>query len=435
MHVNSSVVLFVNFLLFCSMLSGPVGAESFSTDTINPVSVASSFMEEIVAQVDESLVRMYHENLMSFGPRYTGSINCTLAGQYLYECFEEMNLSVAFHEWEYDGFHSRNVVATLEGTDPDRHGYYVVSAHYDCTPGSLGADDDGSGVAAVLSIAQIMSQYQFNNTVRFILFSGEEVGTYGSFSYACDCYQNGDDVLGVINLDMIGYANTTKGGRLIRFHSPKRSEWIAEWASEVSMRYSDLLHMGVELRPNYIGADHQGFVQFGYDGVWIAHHDGYPWGNTPQDTPDHLNWTYQIKATRFLLAFVVDLARTSIPIQVHLRTPYEGSLSLFDRSVWYLDGGKPWYLELRGVTLLIGGATALCEVFSKDPVEQVIFCIDDDFLRGDSQPPYEWKIQGKFFPLIGRHTLRVFAYTTTGEMATDEMDIFIVTLSCQYGRF
>jgi len=64
-----------------------------------------------------------------------------------------------------------------------------MSARYDCTSGSLGADDDGSGVAAVLASASIMSHYAFNHTIRFIAFSGEEVGTYGSFTYAKEAYE------------------------------------------------------------------------------------------------------------------------------------------------------------------------------------------------------------------------------------------------------
>ena len=59
---------------------------------------------------------------------------------------------------------------------------YVVSAHYDCSEGSMGANDDGSGVAGMLAIADILSKYSFNHTIQFIAFSGEEVGTLGSFT-------------------------------------------------------------------------------------------------------------------------------------------------------------------------------------------------------------------------------------------------------------
>ena len=50
----------------------------------------------------------------------------------------------------------------------------------------------------------------------------------------------------------------------------------------------------------------------------------------------------------------------------------------------------------------------------------------------DSEPPYEWTIQGWFIPIIGKHILDVYAYTTTGKVASDQMDITIVELATSY---
>ena len=86
------------------------------------------------------------------------------------------------------------------------------------------------------------------------------------------------------------------------------------------------------------------------------------------------------------------------------------------------------------MTLILGRANASCEVITKEEVKFVIFCIDNEFLFWDSKAPYEWKIQGKHLPLIGKHKLKVYAYTMSGIRATDEMDIYIFTLSYQYGK-
>jgi len=64
----------------------------------------------------------------------------------------------------------------------------------------------------------------------------------------------------------------------------------------------------------------------------------------------------------------------------------------------------------------------------------VVFCINDEFIYWDSEPPYEWRIQGKFLPLFGRCKMKVFAYTISGKYASDEMDIIIFTSSYQYGK-
>jgi len=420
----------IAILLISTILLLPVGQSNFQPEIDNNQKIIEMFL-----QVDESRIYNYHEKLMNFGPRYTGSINCSLAADYIYDEFEKMDLEVEFHNWEYDGFQSRNIIATLNGSDKNSNAIFIMSAHYDCTPGSLGADDDGSGVAAVLAAAEIMSKYSFNHTVRFIAFSGEEVGTYGSFTYARDAYEQGDNIVAVINIDMIGYAETTEGGKYIRFHSPERSMWIAEFATAIGEKYGEFLDMYVETRPNYIGADHQAFVDYGYDGVWIAHHDGYQWANTPEDTPDHLNWTYQTKATKLLLAVVAELAIKPLDVQVVLRSPYEGKGYIFNKPIFSLACGKGWYKNRRGMTLIFGRADAIADVFSDEKIEYVVFCLDGNFMKFDSEPPYEWKIQGKHYPVFGKTKLKVYAYTESQKFATDEMDITIFTTSCQYGKW
>ena len=127
--------------------------------------------------------------------------------------FTRWGLSVEFHNWTFDDFTDRNVVATLPGTDTSSNAIFIFCAHHDTVAISPGADDDGSGVAAVLATAKILSQYSFNYTIRFITFSGEEDGLYGSYMYAHNASQRGDNIVAVIDADMIGYANTTEGGR------------------------------------------------------------------------------------------------------------------------------------------------------------------------------------------------------------------------------
>jgi hypothetical protein len=388
---------------------------------------------EMINQINETLLSQYHYGLMKFGPRYTGSINCNLAADYIYEAFQQMGLDVEFHEWRYNGFHSKDVVATLHGTDLNSTAEYILCGHFDTVAGAPGADDDGSGTAAVLAIASILRQYQFNHTIRFITFSGEEVGTYGSFTYARDASYRGDNIVAVLNMDMIGYASTTEGGRVLRFFPPPRSRWIADYATLISEKYNEIIDMRIDTFPSYRGADDQAFVDYGFDGVWIAHQDGYPWGHSPNDTADHLNWSYYVKATKLMLAITAEIAQKPIDVQVVLRRPYEGYTYFFKHPLLESSFGKKWFGGLRGLTIILGGKTlASAEVFSNEQIQYVIFCIDGYFMFWDSQPPYEWTIQGWFYPINGRHTLEVYAYTTSGKIASDEMDIFILSLAISY---
>jgi len=388
---------------------------------------------EMINQINESRIMYFFENLMEFGVRYTGTDNCSKAGDWIYDEFQQMGLDVQFHDWKHRKFESRNVVATHPGDDPFSNAIFIICAHYDTYPTSPGANDDGSGIVAILAIAEILSQYSFKHTIQFITFSGEEVGTYGSFKYAVEAYDRGDNIIAVLNLDIIGYAETTKGGRILRFFHEEPSTWIAEFAQEISKKYMDIIDMTIENLPNYPGADHQAFVDYGYEGVWIAQHDPNLVGHTPNDTLANINITYQIKATKLMLAVLTELAIRPIPIQVILRSPLEGRGYINNIPIIRLSFSEYFYLRLRGMTLVLGRALAEAEVICKENVDYVIFSINDVFTVWDSEPPYEWKIQGKFYPLIGRHKLKVFAYSETGEMDTDEMEIVFLTFSYQYG--
>jgi Peptidase family M28/Fibronectin type III domain len=106
-----------------------------------------------------------------------------------------------------------NVVATLRGTDAtaaDR--VYVVGAHYDsrvsdvmnATADAPGANDDGSGTAAVIELARVFAKRPTDSTIVFVAFAGEEQGLYGSDHFAQLADNNDWNIQGVLNMDIIG---------------------------------------------------------------------------------------------------------------------------------------------------------------------------------------------------------------------------------------
>jgi hypothetical protein len=108
-----------------------------------------------------------------------------------------------------------SVIATLQGDAPGP--VYVLSSHYDdcngdCTDGTReapGADDNGSGVAAVLEAARVMAPHHFRGTIVFATFDGEELGLWGSQHFADELKAKGTNVAAVLNNDIIG---STAGG-------------------------------------------------------------------------------------------------------------------------------------------------------------------------------------------------------------------------------
>ena len=106
-----------------------------------------------------------------------------------------------------------NVIATLHGQQPASAGrMYVVSGHLDSrvtdvlngTSDAPGADDDASGVAGVLELARVMSKHDFDATIVFAVFSGEEQGTFGSINYATRLKNANANVAGMFSNDIIG---------------------------------------------------------------------------------------------------------------------------------------------------------------------------------------------------------------------------------------
>ena len=111
-----------------------------------------------------------------------------------------------------------NIVATLPGSQPaSRDRVYVVCGHYDSSASNPldadspapGADDDASGVAAVLELARVMSHYEFNATLVFLATAGEEQGHRGAAHWAAQAGKKGLNLAGVLNNDTIG---STRGG-------------------------------------------------------------------------------------------------------------------------------------------------------------------------------------------------------------------------------
>lgn len=109
---------------------------------------------------------------------------------------------------------SENLTATLVGlVQPGRE--FVLGAHFDTVPGSPGADDNASSVAAVLEAARVMAGQPVHSTVHFVFFALEEAGIEGSEAYAAALAAANHSVIGMISLDMIGYTCSTPGCQLV----------------------------------------------------------------------------------------------------------------------------------------------------------------------------------------------------------------------------
>ena len=93
---------------------------------------------EIMQKINQTLLKKYLTKLVEFGPRDTGTYGCFKAGEYIYNEFKKMNLTVRYHYWSQYGniwnrrfYSDRNIEATLEGTNKSSNIVFVFNAHYD----------------------------------------------------------------------------------------------------------------------------------------------------------------------------------------------------------------------------------------------------------------------------------------------------------------
>ncbi len=185
------------------------------------VTEPDSRIVELMNEVDGTLIEANVQHMQYYGTRNAYSSQSVEAQIWLQQELEFLGLEVEVMDFSMpNGPASDNVIAILYGTTHPEE-YVVLGAHYDSfsrDSSAPGADDNASGTAAVLEIARILSQYEFERSIIFCTFSGEEYGLYGSKAYASRCSQQGMNILGYFNLDMIGYlkpGNTTIKSSLI----------------------------------------------------------------------------------------------------------------------------------------------------------------------------------------------------------------------------
>lgn len=208
-----------------------------------------------------------------------------------------------------------NVVGTLKGADETE---VIITAHYDAfvwnedtqyiyTPG---ADDNASGVSAVLESARLLSGYDWQNTLKFVLFSGEEVGLWGAFDYALQSRHK--DVLGFLNADMIAYDGLDDG--YVSVEADTTNNPLSWGAGSCFCDVVDIysLDLNPDLTRGYVG-DAFMLHSVGMPGISIiedskGNDDFNPFYHTTEETLDKLNTPYLTEVTKACVGWMVHMA-------------------------------------------------------------------------------------------------------------------------------
>jgi Zn-dependent M28 family amino/carboxypeptidase len=290
-----------------------------------------------------------------------------------------------------------NVVATLKGTDPADNRIFLISGHLDNMRSSVmdrvgdapGANDDASGVSAVLECARIMSKRNFPATIIFVAVSGEEQGLLGAYFMANKAKKEDWNIEAVLNNDIMGSNNssetniigntkirvfseglpafeTEKNAKAIRqlgLENDGKSRQLARYIKETGERYVDNLDIVMIYRNDRFlrGGDHTAFVDNGYTAVRITemnenyyhqHQDvrkenGIQYG----DLIEFMDFEYLRKNTAMNLSSLANLAKApAMPLEVKIDVKKLGNTSLLYWKAPKTGTTKGYYVMMRETT-------------------------------------------------------------------------------------
>ncbi|MGQ9802161.1 MAG: M28 family peptidase [Candidatus Saccharicenans sp.] len=285
--------------------------------------------EQLAAEVSADNLRRGVVDLQNFGTRYAPTGNCLQAGQYIYDYFVSLGLPVSYQEFYYSTYLCRNVIAEVTGqTYPEQ--VVIICAHYDSTSDQRwtlapGADDNASGTSAVLEAARIVASRPLDFTVRFILFSAEEQGLIGSLRYVQEKLDPAENILGVINLDMVAYADYLPED--LDVIGNRSSGWLVDRLAALSVTYGPVQGKKI-IDASFVYSDHAPFWDRGISAICAIEDASVPnpYYHKTTDTVDTLNFDFYRAAARGCLISLVDLAQVIRP--GYPATPRNFNLSL-----------------------------------------------------------------------------------------------------------
>jgi Zn-dependent M28 family amino/carboxypeptidase len=261
------------------------------------------------------------------------------AAEYIAGQWHGFGYRVDRQEYQANGVTCANLEVERPGREPTS-GIMLIGAHYDSLRGCPAANDNGSGVAALLELARRFAEVEPGRTVRFVAFANEEPPFFmthqqGSIVYARAAQQRGDDIRMMASLETMGYFSEATGSQryppLFRHFYPDRSNFlglvsdflglVSDFRSRPAMSRlaaafraaSDFpLEHTATFRwiPGVAWSDHRSFWRAGYRPVMITDTAfyRYPYYHTAADTPDKLAYDAFARATEGLYGAFAALA-------------------------------------------------------------------------------------------------------------------------------
>ncbi|AMR29197.1 peptidase M28 [Hymenobacter psoromatis] len=355
----------------------------------NPLPPVDPTIQRLVNEVSAKNLEADVRKLVSYGTRHTLSDTQSkkrgigAARQYVFEEFKKYSkagggrMTVEMDTFTYNPDGRRvdkktlmaNVLATIPGTDPTDTRVLLMSGHIDSrvtdvmnrTADAPGANDDASGVAAVMEVARVLAGQKFTCTIKLVAVQGEEQGLLGADHLAKRAKKEGWNLVAMLNNDIVGSSHgydpeitdslhlrvfsegvpatetpeQAKARRQLSNENDASSRQLARYAQMAARQYVSAGGYGVllEYRPDRFlrGGDHTPFNQQGYAAVRFTetnenfnhqHQDlrtenGIEYG----DKPEFMDFRYLRRTAQVNLATLAGLASApAAPLKVEVLT-------------------------------------------------------------------------------------------------------------------
>lgn len=276
------------------------------------------------------------------GPRHLGKPNSlAAAATYLERELAALDYSVARQTYRAQGQDAVNLIAQLDGRDRAEQ-IVLLGAHYDTVEETPGADDNASAVAVLLEVARRLRRSSPRRTVRFVAFSCEEkphcfTETMGSQVYARRCKADGERIVGMLCLEMVGYYTDVPRSQgyppempqWLRWAFPRRGDFLAavtnlrSWKLGVAFRRGfkratrfPLFSIALPEAVHSIRrSDNSSFWDQGYPAMMITDTSFLrnPHYHAPTDLPDTLDYGRMSQVATGVAGAVAHLSGASLP--------------------------------------------------------------------------------------------------------------------------
>ena len=257
------------------------------------------------------------------------------AAEYIETVWQEQGYVVERQEYEARGVVSANLIIEMQGASAPEE-IIIVGAHYDSVLGSPGANDNGSGVAALLEISRLLKDKRLGRTVRFVAFTNEEPPFFlhknmGSRIYASRSRARNENIIGMLSLETMGFYSEIPGSQAypfpFSFFYPHTADFIGFVGnirsrhlvkqSLAAFRQTTRFPSEGTAAPAWITgigwSDHWSFWREGYRAIMVTdtaffRYDPY---HTLEDTPEKLDYKRLARVTHGLAEVVAKLAITN----------------------------------------------------------------------------------------------------------------------------